>query len=59
MKHYVVGDQTTWDAETADLNDKNKQAFTLTAGEDTAGPTQILTRTGPAQVFLIIRYALG
>lgn len=56
-KHHVVGNQTAWDAATANLGDKNKQAFTVTIAPDTSGPTQVLTRTPDAQVFLIIRYS--
>ena len=59
-KHHVVGNQTAWDAATADLGDK-KQAFTVTIppDDDAPGPTQVLTRTADAQVFLIIRYSLS
>jgi hypothetical protein len=53
-KHEVVGSQNDWDTMTDDLNDSNKQAFTVTTG-----PTQVLTRTPDAQVFLIIRYSLS
>ena len=43
----------------AATNGLSEQAqFTLTAGPDPAGPTQVLTRTASAQVFLIIRYSL-
>ncbi len=55
-KHHAVGSQAAWDTATADLG--NNQAFTVTAGTDQAGPTQVLTRTASAQVFLIIRYTL-
>ena len=52
-KHHVVGDPV------AATNGLSGQAqFTLTAGPDSAGPTQVLTRTASAQVFLIIRYSL-
>jgi hypothetical protein len=54
-KHHIVGNQTAWDAETEDLKDNKKQAFTVTI----APPTQVLTRTPDAQVFLIIRYSLS
>ena len=51
-KHHVVGDPA------AATNDLVGQAqFTLTAGPDAAGPTQVLTRTASAQVFLIVRYS--
>jgi hypothetical protein len=53
-KHHVIGDQTAWDAATADLKDKSKQAFTVTLA-----PDQVLTRTADAQVFLIVRYSLS
>ncbi len=53
-KHHLVGDPA------AATNGLSGQAqFTLTAGPDAAGPTQVLTRTASAQVFLIIRYSLG
>jgi hypothetical protein len=58
-KHHVVGNQTVWDAATADLGDRNKEAFTVTIAPDAPGPTQVLTRTADAQAFLIIRYALS
>ncbi len=51
-KHHAVGDLTT---ATDDL--KGQAQFTLTAGPDAAGPTQVLTRTASAQVFLIVRYS--
>jgi len=57
-KHHIVGNQTGWDAATADLGDKNKRAFTITIAPDAAGPTQVLTRAA-AEVFLIIRYSLS
>jgi Tc toxin complex TcA C-terminal TcB-binding domain len=55
-KHHTVGNQATWDAATTDLGDN--QAFTVTAGPDAPGPTQVLTRTAGAQVFLIVRYSI-
>ena len=58
-KHHVVGDQAKWDDATADLLDKTKQAFTFTAKPDAAGPTQVLTPTADADVFLIVRYAFS
>lgn len=57
-KHHVVGNQDAQAATTA-LNDENKQAFTVTIAPDASGPTQVLTRTADAQVFLIIRYSLS
>jgi hypothetical protein len=57
-KHHSLGNQAAWDSATTDLNDISKQAFTVTAAPDAAGPTQVLTRTASAQVFLIIRYSL-
>jgi hypothetical protein len=57
-KHHSVGDQAAWDAATADLGDKNKQAFTVTIPPDGPGPTQVLTRTADADAFLIVRYSL-
>jgi hypothetical protein len=55
-KHHPVGDQG--DATNA-LKDKNKLAYTITIPPDGAGPTQVLTRTADAQVFLIICYSLS
>ena len=52
-KHHAIGSPA---AATVDLG--NKQAFTVTARPDPAGPTQVLTRTASAEVFLIIQYAL-
>jgi hypothetical protein len=56
-KHHPIGNQAVWDTATADLGDK--QTFTITAGTDPVGPTQVLTRTASAQGFLIIRYSLS
>jgi hypothetical protein len=60
LKHHVVGNENVWDAATTDLGDKKKEAFTVTiaADDNTPGPTQVLTRTTDAEVFLIIRYSL-
>ena len=58
-KHHVVGKKETWDAATSALNDKNRQAFTVTIAPDAPGPLQVLTRAADAQVFLIIRYSLS
>jgi hypothetical protein len=54
-KHRIVGDQTAWNAATADLEDKNKQAFTVSIAPD----PQVLARNPDAQVCLIIRYSLS
>jgi hypothetical protein len=58
-RHHIVGDQTAWDAAAADLADKDKQGFAFTAAADPAGPTQVLTRTPDAEIFLIVRYSLS
>jgi hypothetical protein len=58
-KPRVVGNQNVWNAATADLGDTNKQAFPVTIAPDAPGPTQVLTRTADAQVFLIIHYSLS
>src|SRR5262249_10410159 len=58
-KHHGVGNQSVWDAATADLADKSKQAHSVTIPPDGPGPAQVLTRLSTAQVFLIIRYSLG
>ena len=50
-KHHAVGDPA---AATNDLS--GQRQFTLTAGPDAAGPTQVLTRAS-TQVFLIVRYS--
>jgi len=52
-KHHAAGDK---DAATSDLADQGQ--FTFTAGPDAPGPTQVLTRTAEAQVFLLVRYSL-
>ena len=54
-KHHAVGDQSATDAATNGLSGAQAQ-LTFAAGPDAAGPTQVLTRTANAQVFLIIRY---
>jgi hypothetical protein len=51
-KHHAIGDQVVWGAATTDLD--NNQAFTFTAETN-----QVLTRMASAQIFLIVRYALG
>ncbi|MGI8960803.1 MAG: toxin [Bryobacteraceae bacterium] len=58
-KHHVAGDQTVWDAATADLGDSTKKAFSVSLAPDAAGPTQVLTRTTDAKVFLVVRYSLA
>ena len=45
-----------WDAAPVDL--KDNQTFTVTAPEDLAEPTKVLTRTANVEVFLIVRYTL-
>jgi hypothetical protein len=55
-KHHPIQDD--WSAKSDELNDKDKQAFAFTAPEDQAGPTQVLTRSADAQVFLIVRYTI-
>lgn len=52
-RHHTIGDPA---AATNDLLGQGQ--FTLTAGPDAAGPTQVITRTVRAEVFLIIRYSL-
>jgi hypothetical protein len=52
-KHHTVDDPA---ARTSDLHDTG--GFTLTAAEDGAGPTQVLTRTPGRQVYLIVRYSI-
>ena len=54
-KHHAVGNPA--DA-TAGLADSTKFAFTVTAPQDAAGPTQVMVRTRGAQAFLVIRYSL-
>lgn len=52
-KHHAAGDLV------AANNDLSGQGhFTFSTGPDAAGPTQVLTRTPDAQVFLLIRYTL-
>jgi hypothetical protein len=56
--HHGVGKQDAWDKATNDLNDKDKQVFTVTVAPDVPGPIQVLTRRADAEAFLIIRYSL-
>jgi hypothetical protein len=51
-KHHATGDPG---AATNDLAGQGQ--FTFTAPPDAPGPTQVLTRTATAQVFLIVRYS--
>jgi hypothetical protein len=53
-KHHVVGDAG---AATADLGDRDKQAFTIDLAPDAAGPTQVLVRTA-RDAFLVVGYTL-
>jgi hypothetical protein len=56
-KHHAIG---TLDANSAsDGLFGHGSAFTLIAGVDAAGPTQVLVRNANAEVFLIIRYSLA
>jgi hypothetical protein len=57
-RHHVVGNQADWDAATADLQDKNKQALSVDMPPDGVGPAQVLGRDRDAEVFLIVRYSL-
>jgi Tc toxin complex TcA C-terminal TcB-binding domain len=50
-KHHSVGDEAAWNVATTEL--ATNQGFTVTAG-----PTEVLTRTASAEVFLIIRYSI-
>jgi hypothetical protein len=53
-KHHSTGDPG------AATNDLVGQAqFTLAAGPDAAGPTQVLTRTASTEVFLVVQYDLA
>jgi len=51
-RHHAVGDPA---AATNDLAGQGQ--FTLISEPDAEGPTQVLTRTASAQVFLIVRYS--
>ncbi len=53
VKHHAVGNPATATVALA------SGAFTLSAPPDGAGPTQVLTRTADAQIYLVVRYALG
>ena len=50
-KHHALGDQTVWDAATADLG--SNQSFAIAGG-----PTPVLMRSASAEVFLTVRYML-
>lgn len=52
-KHHPVGDQDTWDSWTNSLGDKAKQEFPVSIS-----PSQVLTRSAKAPVFLVMRYTL-
>ena len=58
-RHHVAGTPAMWEAASAELADKTKQAFTLALPPDAAGSMQVLTRTSDGQVFLIMRYTLS
>jgi hypothetical protein len=58
-KHHAAGDQTVWEGATTDLGDTVKKSFTVTFAPDVPGPTQVLTHTPDANVFLIVRYSLS
>jgi hypothetical protein len=57
LKHHVLHGQPEWDQATSDLASQHQ--FTVTASPDGPGPTQVLTRTTSADVFLVVRYTLG
>ena len=57
-RHHMVGNQADWDAATAELQNKNKEAFGVDITPDSAGPAQVLGREADAEVFLIVRYSL-
>src|SRR5438034_371244 len=54
-RNHAVGNPAN---ATADLGDNTKLAFTLTAQQDLAGPTQVMTRTRNGSAFLVVRYTL-
>lgn len=56
-KHRILGDQSAWSAAASALNDQG--SCTFKAPVDPAGTTQVLTRSADADVWLIVRYALG
>lgn len=56
LRHHTVGNANVWNAATAALADQS--GFTFTAAVDAAGPTQVLTRSAHAEVWLIVRYTL-
>jgi hypothetical protein len=58
-RHHVVGSKASWDAASADVNDKNKQAFVVQIPPDPPGAAQVLARAADNEAFLIIRYQLG
>lgn len=51
-KHHAAGDPSTATDDLAALG-----RFTFSAGADAAGPTQVLTPTTNAQVYLVVRYS--
>jgi hypothetical protein len=51
-QHHPVGNQNVWSAATSDLQDKNKQAFTIDI------PEKVLERDPNAKNFLIVWYSL-
>jgi hypothetical protein len=53
-KHHTVGDPA---AATTALTGQGQ--FALTIKTDPDGPTQVMTRTASAQLFLIVSYSLG
>lgn len=58
--HHAVGAPDDIATVLSDANDEldADDAFTLSIGPDDPGPTQVLTRTANARVYLLVRYSL-
>jgi hypothetical protein len=57
--HAVAGADLNAFSDAMNNADPAQQTFTVDAPLDAAGPTQVLTRTASAEVYLVLRYTMG
>ena len=57
--HAVAGADLNAFSNALNNADPAQQAYTVDAPPDAAGPTQVLTRTASAEVYLVVSYNMG
>jgi len=57
--HAVAGADLNAFSNAMNNADPAQQTYTVDAPKDAAGPTQVLTRTAGAEVYLVVQYTLG